>query len=86
MEAKRARNIIITLIILAIGIKLIFYIGKNYMKGFEGIEISKGFIDFMKNFGNLFSYLCIALIFVVAIAYWVTKPESKEQKTNKEKT
>ena len=84
MEAKRARNIIITLIILAIGIKLILYIGKNYMKGFEGIEISS-FIDFMENFGNLFSYLCIALIFVVAIAYWVTKPESKEQKTNKEK-
>ena len=79
MEKKRAINIIITLIILAAGLKIILYIANNYLKQLKDAGISDSFMTFMKNFGDLFMYLCAGLILFVALLYWLTKPSKTKE-------
>lgn len=78
MKAKDARNMIIALIVVAIGIKLITWISGRYISGtnFSGVE---DIVKAMGGLGDLALY-GIAVIVILLIPYYFSK-RSQEKKS-----
>lgn len=80
MRAKDVRNLIITLVIVAIGIKLILFISSYYVNKYGSQDIA-GFGDLVNGFtglGDLAMYGLI-LLAIILIPYYFSK-RSQEKK------
>ena len=78
MKSRDVRNLIITLIILAIGIKLITLISASSISNIPGIESVSKVVESFKGLGDLSLY-GIAFLVILLIPYYFSK-RSKEKK------
>lgn len=79
MKARDARNLIITLIIAVVGVKLVLWISGNY------IGNAAGFSDLVKGFtglGDLMMYGLIALA-ILLVPYYLSKRSQEKKMANR---
>ena len=79
MESKKIRDLIATLIIIAIGIKIITMIGLYYIPTLEVVGISLGILNSMIYLGNMFMLGMIALAIIIIPFYLSKRSDEKKQ-------
>ncbi|MEM7819890.1 MAG: hypothetical protein QXD48_03620 [Candidatus Aenigmatarchaeota archaeon] len=80
MKSKNIRNLILTLIIVIIGIKIIIFIFQNHLSRFEVVNIATDIINFVFKIGELIIYGLIFLIIILIPIYFSKRSDEKEIK------
>ena len=78
MKAKDARNLIVTLIVLAIGVKLITWISANYISKVPGAGGLSSTVNSFLGLGDLSLY-AIAIVVILLIPYYLSKRSKERQ-------
>lgn len=79
MESEKIRDLIITLIIIAIGIKIITMIGLFFIPNLELVNISDNIVKSIEAIGNLFIFGMIFLIIILVPLYLSSRSEEKKK-------